>query len=104
MACPMGSSSDDATGGSWPQMLCIPLPMAMFGVVIAFMFGTTIGTMMGAKRGMMAASGGHGGGKMWRHRRMDHHHHGYGMPPCKCGEPKQEWMVAKGSAEEAEAE
>lgn len=66
------------------RMFYVPIPMAMFGVLIAFMFGATLGTMWGRKQGMM------GGG---RHHRMGwrrgHHHHGYGMAACCC-EPQGE--------------
>jgi len=66
------------------QIFYVPIPMAMFGVLIAFMFGATCGTMWGKKQGMM------GGG---RHHRMGwqrgHHHHGRGTPACCC-EPHSE--------------
>lgn len=71
------------------QIFFIPIPMAMFGMCVAFMFGATIGTIWGKKHGM-ATNGGRGWmhykgwkqGMGWKKWGMGHHHHGYGSPPC----------------------
>ena len=65
------------------QMFSIPMPMAMFGMCVAFMFGATIGLMMGKKHSMMGQPMGWGKHKMMWHKGR-HHHHGFGMPPCGC--------------------
>ncbi len=71
-----GADTDECCAGM--RMLSIPLPMAMFGMFVAFMFGATLGMLMGKKHGMMAGGGSYGMG--WKKRR--HHHHGFGMPAC----------------------
>jgi hypothetical protein len=80
----MMSSSDECCDSGWSGTFSIPMPMAMFGVLVGFMFGATVGMLMGRKSGM---SHGRMGGHGWRHRGM-HHHHASGMPACGCGEWK----------------
>jgi hypothetical protein len=99
-------------GGGWyghgsQSPFFVPVPMAMFGVLIAFMFGMTLGMMKGSKRQVEGAShdhkgwmghgghgewpGGHGHGKPWRKGgKSHHHHHGAGTPACCCAEPPSE--------------
>lgn len=73
----------------WPAFLSIPAPMAGFGVVIAFMFGMTMGTLMGRKTAGMTGMMSHSPhGRM--HGMLRHHHHGFGTPACRCGEPPTE--------------
>ena len=81
--------SSQGNGEDWTRIFFIPLPMAMFGVLVSFMFGATIGSMMARKHAMM------GPGMMgWKHRMgmhkgMRHHHHGDG-PACRCSDwPEQ---------------
>lgn len=67
----------------------VPLPMMVFGMMAAFMFGAMFGAMMGRRRQMMM----HGGyGKPWMmHGGMrGHHHHGEGSPACCC-DPHSDW-------------
>jgi len=72
--------------GDAPSMMMVPmvpLPMAVFGVIVAFMFGATLGMMMGRKREMVMARGNWQGGRPWmRHGMKHHHHHGEGSPAC----------------------
>jgi hypothetical protein len=82
-------------GGDFPRAFMIPIPMAMFGVMISFMFGCTLGMIMGKKaaRGYGGKWGGHGHGRCghggwdgrmgWKKAMMQHHHHGMG-PACRC--------------------
>lgn len=70
-----------ARGGGGMQAFFIPIPMAFFGVVISFMFGFTIGSMVGRKHAAIEGGG-------WRKHAMGgmgmgHHHHGNGAPPCR---------------------
>jgi hypothetical protein len=76
----------------------IPIPMAMFGMCVAFMFGATIGLLVGKKhrrgayetgpwmheKGWMHHRGwGPGMGTGWKGwKGGGHHHHGFGTPPC----------------------
>lgn len=86
-----GHSGPMFGGGSMPPLF-IPAPMAIFGTIVAFMFGFTVGSMMGRTQMMMRQSmmtgGGMGGShKPWKgHGRgmgASHHHHGPGAPACK---------------------
>jgi hypothetical protein len=89
MNCCTKQEGIDSPGMTWPRMLLVPLPMAMFGVVVAFMFGATLGMVMGRKREMMMRTGCEGG-KPWMHRGMKrHHHHGDGSPACR--ESHDDW-------------
>jgi hypothetical protein len=72
-----------------PSIPVVPLPMAMFGMVIAFVCGAMLGTMMSHKRGMMM-QGGHSG-RMMHGGMKGHHHHGEGSAACCC-EPHGEWQ------------
>jgi hypothetical protein len=82
----MMGSSDECCDSGWSGMFCVPIPMAMFGMLVACMFGATMGAMMSRKGAMRHGKmGSHG----WRHRGM-HHHHGDSMPACGCGEWKTE--------------
>ncbi len=79
---PSHSGSED-----WTRMFFIPIPMAMFGVLTAFMFGASLGAMLGRKHAAMGTSG--HGMMAWKHPMgmgtmgMGHHHHGAG-PSCRC--------------------
>jgi len=93
--------------GDSPSMPCmrvplIPLPIALFGTVVAFMFGATLGIAVSRRREMMMQGGMHGemhGGKPWMHRGMKpHHHHGHGTPAC-C-EQHDEWRSPETMARE----
>ena len=80
-----GHGSHDMQG-----MFFIPIPMAMFGVIVSFMFGATLGSMISRRSMMMGGMHGggmHGGWKHggWKMGGMGHHHHGEG-PPCTCAE------------------
>jgi hypothetical protein len=89
-------------GQDLPMMIpSIPIPMAMFGMIVSFMFGATIGSAIARKHAMM--SDGEYPPMMWKHRMgmggmgmgmhgmgkhrmgmgMMHHHHGDG-PACRC--------------------
>ena len=58
----------------------VPLPMALFGMVVHFMFGVAFGMLL-ASRKQEIMHGGHGG--MGMHGGMrHHHHHGEGSPAC----------------------
>jgi hypothetical protein len=76
-----------------PSPLFLPVPMAVFGVLIAFMFGMTLGMMKGSKHSMgeMSHGGSPGGwepGKPWMKGAMRHHHHHHGgSPACCCDKP-----------------
>jgi hypothetical protein len=78
------------------QMFHVPMPMAMVGMCIAFMFGCTIGMLVGKKHGMQMGGGMHH--RMGRHG--GHHHHGYGMPPCGCGSQAEMYAMEPQDAEE----
>jgi hypothetical protein len=71
-----------AVGG--PPVMFLPAPMAFFGVLVAFMFGAVMGALLGKKKMMMMGAM---GGKRWG--KGMHHHHGFGMAPCRC-EPASE--------------
>ena len=98
------------------HVLFIPIPMAMFGMCVAFMLGMTIGLLKGKKHGMAMYGGkgwmhhegwnrrtGMGMGMGWKMRGMGHHHHGYGLPPC-CethdAQPEMEQTAEEPPAEE----
>ena len=98
MGHPMHHDGGHGHGGGMPPMFAIPIPMAMFGMLTAFMFGANVGMMMGRKHPMME---GHGGGPdpmAWKHKMArlkamkNHHHHGDGSA-CMChergGEPAE---------------
>jgi hypothetical protein len=99
MGHPMHESPFPAAHEDFPRMFFIPIPMAMFGVIVSFMFGATIGAMIGKKcsggsgemkwgghRGGHAHGPGGWGHKMaWKQAMMEHHHHGMG-PACRCEE------------------
>jgi hypothetical protein len=86
---------DSACPCTSPSIPLVPLPMAVCGMVIAFVCGATLGKMMSHKRGMMM-HGGYGGPRM--HGGMKgHHHHGEGSPAC-C-EPHSEWPSPEVPAE-----
>lgn len=83
--------------GGQMQVPFVPAPMAFMGMMIAFMFGFTIGHMVSRKQAMMC------GDQQWmKHKMMGggmgHHHHGYGAPPCK------EWHGGWPAEQEAPAE
>ena len=61
--------------GAMP-LLFIPIPMAMFGMLTAFMFGATLGMLMGRKHSMMGGPG----HRMMMWKKGMHHHHGMGGP------------------------
>ncbi len=125
MGCPMmRSHSGPGTGAAstpgWPSPLFVPAPMAAFGVLIALMFGMTLGMLIGSKRAKHAEGGelahGHGHGpwqhggpgswqgkgwqgKPWMRGGMPHHHHGTGGPPCRCDEPQSDAAPDAGGTE-----
>ena len=82
MGHPMMNHPAHEGGHDWPRMFLIPIPMAMFGVLISFMFGFTVGHVMARKHAAMAGGGypgpmgpggpmgpmGLGGPMMWKHR------------------------------------
>lgn len=65
------------------RAISIPIPAAMFGVLVSFMFGWTVGSMMSRKH----AANAYGHDAQWKHMKAlkEHHHHADG-PPCGCGE------------------
>jgi hypothetical protein len=68
---------------NYPRVPFVPLPMAMFGAVVAFMFGATVGVTICRKRDMMMHGGMHHQ-KHWMQPGMrSHHHHGEGAPACR---------------------
>lgn len=77
-----GGSESECCEGMSPFFL--PVPMAIFGVIVAFMFGVLIGSAASRRRAIM--SGGWSGGmhdKHSKHGIRGHHHHGYGAPACR---------------------
>ena len=93
----------------------IPIPMAMFGMCVAFMLGMIIGLLKGKKHGMAMYGGkewmhhkgwnhrmGMGMGMGWKMRGMGHHHHGFGMPAC-C-DPHEVAEKSEHASEQAPAE
>jgi hypothetical protein len=88
-----GAHGPGSAGSMMP--LFLPVPMAVFGVAVAFMFGATLGMRMGEKRSMMAGRGACGpwmggmGGRDPMMSAMAHHHHGNGAPCC-CEQPDPE--------------
>jgi hypothetical protein len=116
------------SGSGNPMMaLFVPIPMAIFGVMVAFMFGATLGMKIGEKhsamggpsprgpwmarmggpKGMMGGMCGPKPGMMghmvsrgpWM-AAMAHHHHGMGAP-CTCDHPEGDAPAAEGMTEEA---
>jgi hypothetical protein len=85
---------DSACPCTSPSIPLVPLPMAVCGMVIAFVCGATLGKMMSHKRGMMR---GGFGGPMMHGGMKGHHHHGEGSPAC-C-EPHGEWPSPEVPAE-----
>ena len=80
--------SDAQQGWADMQIPLIPAPMAFFGMIVAFMFGMMIGSMVSKKHATMQ------GDRRWRKRGTgSHHHHGYGAPMC-C-EPHSQWPSAE---------
>lgn len=96
--------------GMSPMMaMFVPIPMAIFGVIVAFMFGATLGMKVGEKRSAAAGPKMHGpwggpmpmgGPKPWMKGPMmmgrapwmggmPHHHH-HGGAPCMCEHPEAE--------------
>ena len=95
--CSCGSASaGPASGFGQPPFMSVPAPMAVFGAIIAFMFGMTLGMKLAEKRrggampmrcGPSAGMHGHAMSGPWDHRPgmgpvPPHHHHGKGAPPC----------------------
>lgn len=83
----------------------IPLPMAVVGMMLSFVFGAMAGKMMAHRRDMMMGQGYggammHGGhGKMMGHHGWKaHHHHAAGAAPCCC-ESGSEWPTAETPAD-----
>jgi len=76
-------SLDDIHVDDLTRAISIPIPFALFGVLVSFMFGWTIGSMMSHRH----AAPEHGHDKQWKHMKelKKHHHHGEG-PPCGCKE------------------
>ena len=70
-----GAMGKDAAGGM--GMFFIPIPMAAFGMCVAFMFGATVGMLWGKKHMMMA-----GGKQRMGWHKGPHHHHGEGTSAC----------------------
>ena len=108
MGHPMMNHPGHEHGQDWSRMFLIPIPMAMFGVLISFMFGAVVGHAMARKHAPMGPGvpgpmgrGEHFGPMAWKHgmgMRMGmgagmgmgirHHHHGDG-PACCCSEPPE---------------
>jgi len=81
-------SFEDMRVSDLTRAISIPIPAAMFGVLVSFMFGWTVGSMVSRKHGMAQ----YGHEAQWKHMKelKKHHHHGEG-PPCGCQEEyKQE--------------
>jgi len=73
-------------GQGWQSPFFVPVPMAVFGVLIAFMFGRSMG-----ETGHGDWSAGMGRGKPWMKGGMrHHHHHGAGTTACCCGQAPSE--------------
>ena len=65
------------------RAISIPIPVAMFGVLVSFMFGWTVGSMMSRKH----AAPEHGHDSQSKHiKELKKHHHHAGGPPCDCKE------------------
>lgn len=82
----MRSDSGESGGMDMSAIPFIPLPMAIVGACVAFMFGIMFGKMIARKREMMMMQGGwQGGGQPWmmHHGMKGHHHHGEGSPACQ---------------------
>jgi len=81
----VNTDCNDSLCCSSPHVPFVPLPMMVFGMMMAFMFGM----MMGRKSHMMMHAG---HGPMMLHGGMrGHHHHGEG-PACR--ESHDEWSAA----------
>lgn len=65
------------------RAISIPIPVALFGVLVSFMFGWTIGSMVSRKH----AANAYGLDGHAKHMKAlkEHHHHADG-PPCDCEE------------------
>lgn len=76
-------SFEDMNINDLTRAISIPIPVAMFGVLVSFMFGWTVGSMMSRKHA--AAVSGHDA--HWKHMKTlkEHHHHADGSP-CGCKE------------------
>ncbi len=72
---PWGMVHEAKRGWDDVAALYVPAPMAFIGMIVAFMFGCTLGLMVAKKEGAMA-------GKQWGKYGMGHHHHGWGESPC----------------------
>lgn len=92
------------------EMMAIPMPMAIFGMMVAMMLGALCGMMMGKKAAMMHGGpmmyGGGYGKKMWKKKAMmGHHHHGWGMAACcEPHDHQPQEMQHKGMGEQPEGE
>lgn len=116
MGHPMMQREGNGGGHDWPRVPFIPIPMAMFGMMVSFMFGITLGHLLARKH---ASSRSEWEGPMaWKHRMgmghgmgmgpgmghgmgmgmgmghgggkwMKHHHHGSG-PACRCDDWPQD--------------
>jgi hypothetical protein len=92
----------DRVGMMCAGMPSVPLPMAVVGMVIAFMLGATIG-MAKSRRHEMMPHHMHEGGKPWMGRGMKgHHHHGDGSAAC-C-ERHEGWSMPQMSSGEDASE
>lgn len=77
-------------GSELSRMFSVPVPAAMFGLVVSMMFGATVGMIVG-KKCAMKGYWGHGKEKMWKAKMgkemwgkgmMAHHHHEWGGQAC----------------------
>jgi len=81
-------SFEDMRFNDLTKAISIPIPLAMFGVLVSFMFGWTVGSLVSRKH----AAPEYGSDEQWKHLKelKKHHHHAEG-PPCKCkGEHKSD--------------
>lgn len=76
-------SFEDLSVDDLTRAISIPIPVALFGVLVSFMFGWTVGSMMSRRHA--APESGHDA--QWKHMKelKKHHHHADG-PPCGCKE------------------
>jgi hypothetical protein len=91
-------------GAGMPPVFAIPFPMAMFGMLTAFMFGANMGAMMGRKMAVMNPAGSEHDAMAWKRKvaafqaMKGHHHHGDG-PACTC----RDWHAEKAEPEAEES-
>lgn len=81
-------SSGCDTGAHHGGIPLVPAPVACFAMIFGLMMGLMVGRMKGRRHGMGPGAW-CGGDWPMRDKMMAHHHHGEGMPACRCGGGKE---------------